>query len=90
MGYPALGPISTVASTATSYLALSLVPGSNGTVLTSTRSILYGNVTASIKTVAGAGITTGFALVSGTEDEIDIEWVDRRFLSRCCSCGNEN
>jgi beta-glucanase (GH16 family) len=72
VGYPELGPILTEFSK--SYLALSLVSSNpTGTVLTSTRSILYGNVTARMKTPSVAGVVVGFALISGTGDEVDVE-----------------
>lgn len=61
--------------TGTPSLTLSLTEQGKGTVLTSTRSVLYGNVTAQMKSVAGSGILTSFALLSGTGDEIDYECV---------------
>ncbi|GAA6016623.1 hypothetical protein JCM10207_000125 [Rhodosporidiobolus poonsookiae] len=62
-------------STGQTALMLSLTEQGNGTVITLTRSMLYGNVTAKVKSVAGAGILTAFTLVSGTKDEIDFECV---------------
>ncbi|GJN94707.1 hypothetical protein Rhopal_007798-T1 [Rhodotorula paludigena] len=68
---PDIGPLTASSSTGETALALSLTEDSNGTTITSTRSVLYGEVTARIKSVAGAGVLTSFALLSGTRDEID-------------------
>ena len=75
VGNPDLGVVTTNSESGETSLTLSLIEHGNGTVITSTRSLLYGNVTAQIKSVAGAGILTSFALVSGTGDEIDFECV---------------
>ncbi|GAA6002026.1 uncharacterized protein JCM10292_001804 [Rhodotorula paludigena] len=69
-----IGPLTASSSTGETALALSLTEDSNGTTITSTRSVLYGEVTARIKSVAGAGVLTSFALLSGTRDEIDWEF----------------
>ncbi|GAA5913228.1 hypothetical protein JCM5296_006859 [Sporobolomyces johnsonii] len=74
IGDAALGPMAADATSGTSALTLSLTELSNGTTITSTRSLYYGNVTARIRSVAGAGILTGFALQSGAKDEIDLEF----------------
>lgn len=58
----------------TSALTLSLAEGNNGTFITSTRSLLFGNVTVRMRSAVGAGIVTSFSLLSGTEDEILFEW----------------
>ncbi|GAA5897726.1 hypothetical protein JCM8208_000242 [Rhodotorula glutinis] len=74
LGNPDLGPVTINSETGTTSLTLSLTEQGKGTVITSTRSLLYGNVTAQIKSVAGAGLLTSFALVSGSGDEIDFEF----------------
>ncbi|BGP28118.1 glycoside Hydrolase Family 16 protein, CBM8 containing [Rhodotorula toruloides] len=74
LGKADLGAITADGSFGTSALTLSLTKEANGTTISSTRSILYGNVTAKIKSVAGAGIVTTFSLASGTGDEIDWEF----------------
>ncbi|GAA6010146.1 hypothetical protein JCM10207_005638 [Rhodosporidiobolus poonsookiae] len=74
IGNPNLGAYAADGSTGQTALTLSLTEQGNGTVITSTRSMLYGNVTAKVKSVAGAGILTAFTLVSGTKDQIDFEW----------------
>ncbi|GAA5825982.1 hypothetical protein JCM3770_000909 [Rhodotorula araucariae] len=74
LGNPQLGPMTAAAETGAPSLTLSLTEEGKGTVLTSTRSVLYGNVTARIKSVAGSGILTSFSLLSGTGDEIDYEF----------------
>ncbi|KPV72875.1 glycoside hydrolase family 16 protein, partial [Rhodotorula graminis WP1] len=75
LGNPDLGAVTVDSETGTTSFTLSLTEQGKGTVITSTRSLLYGNVTAQIKSVAGAGILTSFALVSGSGDEIDFECV---------------
>ncbi|GAA6042727.1 hypothetical protein JCM8097_005551 [Rhodosporidiobolus ruineniae] len=74
LGAPSLGPLTSDPSSGSSVLTLSLTQDQNGTVLTSTRSVLYGNVTVRMKSVAGAGILTAFSLTSGSKDEIDYEF----------------
>lgn len=54
-------------------LTLSLAEGVNGTSITSTRSVLYGNVTARVRAAAKSGVLTTFTLLSGTADEILFE-----------------
>ncbi|GAA5844103.1 hypothetical protein JCM5353_001089 [Sporobolomyces roseus] len=73
-GNSTLGFFTANSTTGNSSLTLSLTPESNGTTITSTRSILYGNVTARVKSVAGAGIVTSFSLLSGVEDEVSFEF----------------
>ncbi|GAA5947696.1 hypothetical protein JCM3765_001040 [Sporobolomyces pararoseus] len=74
VGNASLGPIITNTSTGESALALSMLPGSvYGTTITSTRSLLYGNVTARIKSAPGKGDVAAFYLISGTEDKINFE-----------------
>ncbi|KAK4056085.1 putative glycosidase CRH2 [Microbotryomycetes sp. JL221] len=51
-------------------LVLQLKQGANGTSLSSTRSIWYGNVTARIKSSVEPGVVTSFSLISGVQDEI--------------------
>ncbi|KAL7340615.1 concanavalin A-like lectin/glucanase domain-containing protein [Rhodotorula toruloides] len=74
LGKADLGAVTADGTSGTSALTLSLTKEANGTTISSTRSILYGNVTAKIKSVAGAGIVTTFSLASGTGDEIDWEF----------------
>ncbi|TNY22279.1 hypothetical protein DMC30DRAFT_157014 [Rhodotorula diobovata] len=74
LGHPELSAMTANSETGTPSLTLSLTEQGKGTVLTSTRSVLYGNVTAQMKSVAGSGILTSFALLSGTGDEIDYEF----------------
>ncbi|GAA5851914.1 hypothetical protein JCM8547_000098 [Rhodosporidiobolus lusitaniae] len=74
IGDSELGALTADGTTGNLALTLSLTNENNGTTITSTRSVFYGNITASIKSVAGAGIITAFSLTSGTKDEIDYEW----------------
>ncbi|GAA5828522.1 hypothetical protein JCM11251_000831 [Rhodosporidiobolus azoricus] len=74
IGKPDLGAVTADGTSGDLSLTLSLTNENNGTTITSTRSILYGNVTAKIKSVGGAGILTSFSLVSGTKDEVDFEF----------------
>ncbi|GAA5978565.1 hypothetical protein JCM5350_003143 [Sporobolomyces pararoseus] len=75
VGNTSLGSIITNTSTGESVLALSMLPDSiYGTTITSTRSLLYGNVTARIKSAPGQGEVTAFYLISGTEDKINFEF----------------
>ncbi|GAA5909604.1 hypothetical protein JCM6882_003471 [Rhodosporidiobolus microsporus] len=74
MGQPDLGAITADGNSGDLSLTLSLTNDNNGTTITSTRSVLFGNVTAKVKSVAGAGILTSFSLISGTKDEIDFEF----------------
>lgn len=55
-------------------LELALTEDNGGTRISSTRSLLFGNVTARIKGVASAGVVTAFILMSGVKDEIDWEF----------------
>lgn len=48
----------------------------NGTALSSTHSVLYGNVSARIKSAPEVGLVTSFVLLSGTNDEIDWEFTN--------------
>ncbi|KAI5476792.1 hypothetical protein MNV49_007307 [Pseudohyphozyma bogoriensis] len=66
-------------------LALSLTQDGGGTRISSTRSILYGNVSASIKTVGVSGVVTAFITMSGAKDEIDWE-----FTTNDTSVGQSN
>lgn len=72
-GKSELGPVTVDSTDWKPALTLSLAEGSNGTSITSTRSILYGNVTARIRSASGPGILTSFTLLSGTADEILFE-----------------
>ncbi|TKA51433.1 hypothetical protein B0A53_05346 [Rhodotorula sp. CCFEE 5036] len=73
-GKPDVGPVTMDSTDWKSALTLSLTEESNGTTITSTRSILYGYVTARIRSAAGSGILTSFTLLSGTADEILFEF----------------
>jgi len=57
------------------YVLLTMPPKSVGTVLSSTTEILYGKVSATMRTSRGAGVVTAFILFSDVKDEIDYEWV---------------
>ncbi|KAL8283606.1 hypothetical protein RQP46_005401 [Phenoliferia psychrophenolica] len=52
-------------------LALILTEAGGGTKVSSTRNILYGSFSASIKTTGAVGVVTAFITMSGTKDEID-------------------
>ncbi|GAA5988404.1 hypothetical protein JCM10908_003550 [Rhodotorula pacifica] len=73
-GKPELGLVTVDGTQGASALTLSLAEGKNGTTITSTRSVLYGNVTARIRSVSGPGTLTSFTLLSGTADEILFEF----------------
>ena len=62
-------------------LALILTEAGGGTKVSTTRNILYGNISASIKTVGAVGVVTAFITMSGTKDEID--WGARSSLLGC-------
>jgi beta-glucanase (GH16 family) len=48
---------------------------SYGTVITSTRAVWYGTVSATLQTSFGQGVVSAFILMSGSKDEIDYEFV---------------
>ncbi|KAH7361501.1 concanavalin A-like lectin/glucanase domain-containing protein [Plectosphaerella cucumerina] len=54
---------------------LTMPKNSVGTVLASTTYMWYGSVKARMKSSRGAGVITGFILLSDVKDEIDYEWV---------------
>lgn len=54
---------------------LTMSNGSTGTVLTSTRAIWYGKVSATFKTSRTQGVVSSFILMSGVRDEIDYEFI---------------
>ncbi|AJV33282.1 Utr2p [Saccharomyces cerevisiae YJM195] len=56
-------------------LILAMPKNSGGTVLSSTRAVWYGKVSARIKTSHLGGVVTGFILYSGAGDELDYEFV---------------
>jgi hypothetical protein len=56
-------------------MLLTMAQGTVGTLVTSTRSVWYGKVSATLKTSQGAGVVTAFILMSDTKDEIDYEFV---------------
>ncbi|ORY88625.1 concanavalin A-like lectin/glucanase domain-containing protein, partial [Leucosporidium creatinivorum] len=57
-------------------LLLTVSEHGNGTALSSTHSILYGNISAKIKSSPELGLVTSFILLSGTKDEIDWEFTN--------------
>lgn len=56
-------------------LVMAMPKNSGGTVVSSTRDVWYGKVSATLKTSHLAGVITSFILYSGVKDEIDFEWV---------------
>lgn len=56
-------------------LILAMPNQSGGTVLSSTRYVWYGKVSATLKTSHLAGVVTAFILFSNSQDEIDYEFV---------------
>ena len=54
---------------------LTMANGSTGTVLTSTRAVWYGKVSATLKTSRTQGVVSSFILMSGVRDEIDYEFI---------------
>lgn len=57
------------------YLYLAMPKRSAGSLLTTTRSLLYGRVGACLKTGQGRGVITTFVLFSNVHDEIDFEFL---------------
>ncbi|BGP14184.1 putative glycosidase CRH2 [Rhodosporidiobolus nylandii] len=55
-------------------LVLSLTEDGGGTRVSTTRSVLYGTIEASMKSVGAAGVVTAFITMSGVKDEIDWEF----------------
>ncbi|KAF5100948.1 hypothetical protein D0Z00_001079 [Geotrichum galactomycetum] len=58
-----------------SSVLLTMANGSTGTVLTSTRAVWYGKVSATLKTSRTQGVVSSFILMSGVRDEIDYEFI---------------
>lgn len=56
-------------------LLLPMQNGSYGTVITSTRAMWYGTLSATLKTSHGAGVVSAMILMSGSKDEIDYEFI---------------
>ncbi|KAL1304061.1 hypothetical protein AAFC00_000496 [Neodothiora populina] len=54
---------------------LTMAQGTVGTLLTSTRYVWYGKVSATMTTSQGAGVVTAFILMSDVKDEIDFEFI---------------
>lgn len=54
---------------------LTMSNGSYGTVLTSTRAVWYGRVSATLKTSRTQGVVSAFILMSPVKDEIDYEFI---------------
>lgn len=54
---------------------LTMANGSTGTVLTSTRAVWYGKISATLKTARTQGVVSSFILMSGVRDEIDYEFI---------------
>lgn len=79
-----MGDVSTADWVYTGYLAdyddedsllLAMPKNSGGTVLSSTRYVWYGKISAKLKTSHLAGVVTAFIMFSNVQDEIDYEWV---------------
>ncbi|GAA5872765.1 hypothetical protein JCM3774_005054 [Rhodotorula dairenensis] len=73
-GKPEVGLVSMDSVSWAPALTLSLAENTTGTSITSTRSVLYGNITARIRAAAQSGVLTTFTLLSGTADEILFEF----------------
>lgn len=56
-------------------LLLTMPKNSVGTLIANNHYIWYGKISAKIKSSRGAGVVTGFILLSDTKDEIDYEFV---------------
>lgn len=56
-------------------LLLAMPKDSSGTVLSSTRYVWYGKISARMKTSHRSGVVSAFILFSNVEDEVDNEWV---------------
>lgn len=54
---------------------LTMANGSTGTVLTSTRAVWYGKISATLKTSRTQGVVSSMILMSGIRDEIDYEFI---------------
>lgn len=56
-------------------ILLTMPADSVGTLLTSTRYVWYGKISATMTTSQGAGVVTAFILMSDVKDEIDFEFI---------------
>ncbi|CAN6674845.1 probable glycosidase CRH2 [Trichomonascus vanleenenianus] len=56
-------------------LMLAMPRNSYGTVISSTRAVWFGKVSATLKTSHGNGVVSAFILMSGSKDEVDYEFV---------------
>ena len=56
-------------------MILAMPKNSGGSVLTSSRDIWYGKISARLKSSHLAGVITAFIIFSGVQDEFDFEWV---------------
>ncbi|KAH9933791.1 concanavalin A-like lectin/glucanase domain-containing protein [Fomitopsis serialis] len=63
-----------ILNTTAGELVLTLSEQNNGTLLTSTRYVHYGQITARMKTGRWGGVVTAFITMSDIKDEIDWEW----------------
>lgn len=54
---------------------LTMAASTVGTLLTSTRYVWYGKISATLTTSQGAGVVTAFIMMSDVKDEIDFEFV---------------
>lgn len=54
---------------------LTMTEDSSGTLLSSTRYVWYGKMSATMKTSRGAGVVTAFIMMSDVKDEIDFEFI---------------
>lgn len=56
-------------------ILLTMANQSYGTVISSTRAVWYGKISATLQTSHGQGVVSAFILMSGAKDEIDYEFV---------------
>ena len=56
-------------------MILAMPKNSGGTVLTSSKDVWYGKISARLKSSHLGGVVTAFIVFSGIQDEIDFEWV---------------
>lgn len=54
---------------------LTMAANTVGTLLSSTRYVWYGKISATMTTSQGAGVVTAFIMMSDVKDEIDFEFV---------------
>lgn len=59
---------------------LTMAPNTAGAVLSTTRYVWYGRVSATLKTSRGNGVVSSFITMSDMKDEIDFEWIGKNLL----------